>query len=73
MLWKNGKTGFHGVEVFPKLASMAWNFLRRKEKRRLPGPGFVRAKPGGHKRDDPEARHAHGRDEARSRKRLYYC
>ena len=24
MVWKNGKTGFHGVEVFPKLASMVW-------------------------------------------------
>ena len=24
MPWKNGKTGFHGVELFRKLASMAW-------------------------------------------------
>ena len=24
MLWKNGKTGFHGMELFRKLASMPW-------------------------------------------------
>jgi hypothetical protein len=24
MVWKNGKTAFHGVELFPKLASMVW-------------------------------------------------
>ncbi|MBQ9344849.1 MAG: hypothetical protein IJT88_06525 [Kiritimatiellae bacterium] len=24
MVWKNGKNGFHGVEVFRKLASMVW-------------------------------------------------
>jgi len=24
MVWKNGKTGFHAMELFPKLASMLW-------------------------------------------------
>ncbi len=24
MVWKNAKTGFHGLEFFPKLASMPW-------------------------------------------------
>ena len=24
MVWKNGESGFHGVEVFRKVASMAW-------------------------------------------------
>jgi hypothetical protein len=24
MVWKNGKTGFHAMELFPKLASMVW-------------------------------------------------
>ena len=24
MVWKNAENGFHGVEVFPKLASMVW-------------------------------------------------
>ena len=24
MLWKNGKTGFHAMELFPKLASLPW-------------------------------------------------
>ena len=24
MLWKNGKTAFHAVELFLKLASMPW-------------------------------------------------
>ncbi|MBP5787148.1 MAG: hypothetical protein J6Y19_04980 [Kiritimatiellae bacterium] len=24
MVWKTAKNGFHGVELFPKLASMAW-------------------------------------------------
>ncbi len=31
------------------------------------GPGFVRAEPGGRKKNDPEACLAHGRDEARPR------
>ena len=24
MVWKNGKTGFHGVELFREVASMVW-------------------------------------------------
>jgi len=24
MVWKNAETDFHGVEVFPKMASMVW-------------------------------------------------
>lgn len=24
IVWKNGKTGFHGVDLFPKLVSMPW-------------------------------------------------
>ncbi len=39
-------------------------------------PGFVRAGPEGHRRDSPEARLAHGRDEARPATlfpRLFSC
>lgn len=39
MMWKSGKTGFHGMEVFAKVASMAWKFVGGKEKRRLPKRG----------------------------------
>ena len=36
MLWKIGKTGFHGMELFPKLASLTWKnaeFFVRKVRR----------------------------------------